>query len=214
MGRAGRLAHGWLLMVRADLPPETVREFVRPAIRAVPRAMAARLGPCHILLSERLESPAGTEVSSRWSQTGESLDIIVATKAVAAHDLTMELLLCLGQALWENTVGGEREAYWKLLGAEIEAGATGEIDDEALREKRALLSSRTSARSIRRLQKYAQASFAATAAEYIHSLWHDVTIRTGPEHLAAPWLRRRLDLMARWFPPNPGYRLFVRQSSR
>ena len=30
----------------------------------------------------------------------------------------------------------------------------------------------------------------------------DVTLRSGPEHLPAEWLRRRLELFERWFPPN------------
>jgi hypothetical protein len=97
------------------------------------------------------------------------------------------------------------------LSAEIEAGVSGEIDEEALAEKRALLGSRVSARSRRRLERYARASFAGTAAEYIHCLWHDVTVRSGPEHLPAPWLRRRLQMLAGWFPPNRGYRLFPLQ---
>jgi hypothetical protein len=45
-------------------------------------------------------------------------------------------------------------------------------------------------------------------AEYVRRLWHEVTVRTGPDYLPAAPLRRRLELMARWFPPNRGYRLF------
>ena len=44
--------------------------------------------------------------------------------------------------------------------------------------------------------------------QYIHSLWHDVTVRTSEEHLPAQWLRRRLEFLARWFPPDRGHRLF------
>ncbi len=54
---------------------------------------------------------------------------------------------------------------------------TGEIDEDALEEKCRLLSSRISASSSRRLESYGAASFAGTAAEYIHSLWHDLTAR-------------------------------------
>jgi hypothetical protein len=58
------------------------------------------------------------------------------------------------------------------------------------------------------LESYGFASFAGTAAEYVHCLWHEVTVRQGPDHLPPQWLRRRLELLAGWFPPDPGYRLF------
>jgi hypothetical protein len=95
-----------------------------------------------------------------------------------------------------------------LLCDEISMGFEGEIDEQALEEKRSLFESRSHANNVKRLTGYARASFAGTVAEYVHCLWHEVTIRTGPDHLPAEPLRRRLELMARWFPPNRGYRLF------
>ena len=200
-----RLAHGWELTDQPGLSPHLVAELIRPALRAVPAALAARLGACRIWLPSELENP---DLSSRWTQTGERLEIEVATEGTEEHDVAMELLLCLGQALWETAGPGDRAAYLKLLLEEIEAEVSGEIDEQALREKRLALASRLSARSRRRLERYACASFAGTVAEYVHCLWHDVTIRTGPDYLSAPWLRRRLETLARWFPPGRGYRLF------
>jgi len=193
-----RLAHGWRITGPRD-------PAVTQAVRAVPRAMAARLGPCGVQLAER------PGFGSRWRRTAAGLEVVVATAGVTPHDVALELLLCLGQALWETTTPAEREAWWTLLGGEIEAGVLGEIDEDALGEKRALLTGRASARSRRRFLRYARASFSATAAEYVHCLWHDVTVRTGTPHLAPRWLRRRLQLMAGWFPPNPGYALFPLQ---
>jgi hypothetical protein len=200
-----RLAHGWRLTERLDASDEVIRNFIRPAVRAVPRALAARLKSCRISLPPRLTNLA---LTSQWVQTNEGLEIEVASEKIDGHELALEVLLCLGQALWESALPGEREAYLKLLAAETEAAVSGEIDDDALREKHALFSSRTSARSWTRLERYTRASFAGTVAEYVHCLWHDVTVRTGPEHLPAPWLRRRLEMLARWFPPDRGHRLF------
>jgi hypothetical protein len=204
--RTRRLAHGWELTGLPGLSPHLVAEFIRPALRAVPGSLAARLGPCRLSLPARLRNP---DLSSRWTQTGERLEIEVATEGTEEHDVAMELLLCLGQALWETAGPGNRTAYLKLLLEEIEAEVSGEIDEQALEEKRLVLASRLSARSPRRFQRYARASFAGTLAEYLHCLWHDVTIRTGPDHLPALWLRRRLETLARWFPPDRGYRLFA-----
>jgi hypothetical protein len=87
---------------------------------------------------------------------------------------------------------------WELA---VPAGAS-------LKEKRALLGGNISAASERRLERYGRASFAGTASEYVHCLWHDVKVVSGPEHLPAQQLRRRLELLSGWFPPGRGHKLF------
>ena len=202
-----RLAHRWKLDRSPGLSDVLVREFIRPAARAVPSGMARRLGACRISLPAT-EDPA---VSSRWTETSAGLEIRVMTLGREDHDIALELLLCLGQALWEKLSDAEFRAYWLLLADEIRSGTQGEIDEQALEEKRALLAGRFYARSPRHLARYGRASFAGTAAEFVHCLWHDVSARTGPGYLPAPQLRRRLALLARWFPPGRGYRLFPRR---
>ena len=203
-----RLAHGWRLVDQPDVPEEIIRNFIRPAVRAVPHALAARLKNCRISLLPHLMNPA---LASQWVTTKDGLEVELAIKGIDGHDLALELLLCLGQALWEVALPDERKAYLKLLRAEIEAGVIGEIDQESLCEKSALFSCSAFARSRSRLEQYARSSFAGTVAEYVHCLWHDVTVRAGSEHLPAPWLRRRLELLARWFPPDRCHRLFPRR---
>lgn len=199
-----RLAHGWTLNPGSGASRALVCEFIRPAVKAVPSTMARRLGFCRsTLLAE-----AKPGVASRWTITDSGLEVSLATAGVEAHDVAMELLLCLGQALWERLSEAELCAYWLLLREEIGKGVEGEIDEQALEEKRSLFASRANAESAARLMRYGRASFAGTAAEYVHSLWHDVTVRTGPDYLPAPQLRRRLELLAGWFPPDRGYRLF------
>lgn len=202
-----RLAHGWQVEAAGGAPEELITSYVRPAVRAVPSSLAGRLKPFRIRLRERLDDP---EAASQWVESADHIEIAVACDGVQAHDVALEVLLCVGQALWETLSPAESAAYLVLLSHEIVDCVTGEIDDEALEKKRRLMGGRASARSRRRLEEYARASFAATAAEYVHCLWHDVTVRKGPEHLPPRCLRRRLELLARWFPPNRGYRLFAR----
>lgn len=203
---SARLTHGWQLETAPGLPVELADDFVRPAVRAVPGALATRLKSCRIRLVGGLEEPGE---ASRWVESAEGLEITVRCEGVEAHDVALELLVCLGQALWEALEPGQRASYLVLLCDEIAACVTGEMDEVALAAKRRLMAGRASARSRRRLEDYARASFAATAAEYVHCLWHNVTARTGSEHLPARYLRRRLELLARWFPPDRGYRLFA-----
>lgn len=199
-----RLAHGWTLVRGPSMSAVLVREFIRPAVRAVPSSMAQRLGSCRISLPP--EVAAG--VASRWTITKGGLDVSVTTAGVEDHDVAMELLLCLGQGLWERLTDGELHAYWTLLYDEIGMGIEGEIDEQALQGKRSLVESRPHGNNMKRLTRYGCASFAGTVAEYVHCLWHEVTVRRGPDYLPVLPLRRRLELLAAWFPPNRGYRLF------
>ena len=199
-----RLAHGWTLVHGPSLSAALVREFIRPAVRAVPSSLARRLGSCRISLPPEVASG----VASRWTMANGGLEVSVMTAGIEVHDVAMDLLLCLGQGLWETLSDGELRAYWMLLCDEISMGIEGEIDEQALEEKRSLFESRSHANDVKRLTGYGRASFAGTVAEYVHCLWHEVTVRTGPDYLPAAPLRRRLELMARWFPPNRGYRLF------
>jgi hypothetical protein len=204
-----RLAHQWVLVSHACASESLVRGFIRPAVRAVPFSMARRLGPCRISLPA--EAQAG--VASRWTATASALEVSIATIDSEEHDIAMELLTCLGQALWERLSAAEKRAWWTILQNEIDSGIEGEIDEQALDEKRALFGSRRRATSAEHLERYGGASFAGTAAEYVHCLWHDVSIRSGADYLPAEPLRRRLELLARWFPPDRGYRLFPGSSS-
>lgn len=182
-----------------------IRDFMRPAVRSVPSRMARQIGFSRISLVADLGGP---QVASQWIASGQELTISISISGCEAHDVAMELLLCLGQALWQKLHPGQLKAYWLLLDAEFLAGIGGEIDEDALREKRALLGGRFSATSRRRLERYGCASFAGTAAEYVHSLWHAVEIVSGPEHLPAKQLRRRLELLQAWFPPDRGHKLY------
>ena len=199
---SARLAHGWRLVRGPGVSTTLVGEFIRPAVRAVPPSLARRLGACRI----ELVTEAAGGAASGWTTAADGFEITVATAGSQPHDIALELLLCLGQRLRETLSDGEVRAWWAMLASEIEAGIQGEIDEQALAQKRPLLRNR--ARSARRFARYAHASFAGTAAEYIHCLWHDVTVRSGPDHLPAWVLRRRLELLNRWFPAGRGYRLF------
>jgi len=200
-----RLPYGWRLLGSGVAGAETVRNFLRPALKAAPPEIAARLGFCRVAVRPELQ---GERVTSAWTRTALGFDIELAAEGIEPHDLALELLRCLGQALWEKLREPERAAWLKLLEAEIAAAVEGEIDEDALERKRALFANREAARDPGLLLEYAAASFAGTVAEYIHALWHDVTVRAGAERLPAAWLRRRLEFLARRYPPAHGRRLF------
>ncbi len=170
-------------------------EAIREALACLPASLAQRLGPVRFAVRASDE-----DVASRWQWGEAEIEVEVNESETSPHDCALEVLTCLGQALWHSESAGERRAWLELLREEIEAGVEGEVDERALREKRAMLASRVLAASPRRLEWYAEASFAGTMAEYVHSLWHRVTVQAGPDYLPLLWLRRRFALFSRWFP--------------
>jgi hypothetical protein len=82
----------------------------------------------------------GHTVVSRWSASGRELEIEIAAAGREGHDVAL--------ALWTKLTGGQQKAYWLLVDAELRAGTPGEIDEDALRQKKALLSDRVA--SVRR----------------------------------------------------------------
>ncbi len=170
-------------------------EAIREALACLPASLAQRLGPVRFAVRASDE-----DVASRWRWGNVGVEVEVNETETSPHDCALELLTCLGQAAWRSVSATERRAWLELLREEIEAGVEGEVDERALREKRAMLASRVLAASPRRLERYAEASFAGTMAEYVHLLWHEVTVQAGPDYLPLPWLRRRFALFSRWFP--------------
>jgi hypothetical protein len=88
------------------LSQSLVHGFIRPAVRAVPSSMARRLSPCQISFLAQAEDGA----TSRRTSTKSGLEISVTTAETDEHDAAMELLVCLGQALWDRLSAGERRA--------------------------------------------------------------------------------------------------------
>jgi hypothetical protein len=201
------LGHGWRLIAGRDVPQVLFSDFIRPAVRSVPPGMARQLGPCSVSVVDDLGGPS---LASQWTIDDREVEISIAAAGREHHDIALELLLCVGQALWGRLNPSQRRAYWLLVDEEISADIPGEIDEDALQQKELLLAGPCSAASDRRLESYGVASFAGTAAEYVHCLWHDVTIRSGPAFLPARQLRRRLEMLSRWYPPARGRRLFPR----
>ena len=171
-------------------------EAIREALASVPASLARRLGAVQVNLRASEE-----EVASQWRWGKTGVEVEVNPNETSPHDCALELLTCLGQAFWSSASAEERRAWLKLLREEIEAEVEGEIDERALLEKRAMLSSRVLATSARRMERYAEASFGGTMAEYVHALWHEVAINAGPDYLPLSWLRRRFELFSQWFPP-------------
>ena len=214
-----RLMHEWEFHSALALSPAEERTMVREPVQAVPAAMAQRLGKVRVLAVAYIacldtgdvvswQKPKGEAHTAAWVETPERINLLLACRELDAHDTGFELLGSVAELLRPRLSHSEIVAYNQILEEEIHHGVRGEIDEDALNAKQAYLASRNGRRFRAQFERYRDISFVSTAAEYMHGLWHDVQIRVGSEHLPVAQLRRRMDLMAELFPPNPGYRVF------
>ncbi|HXX23752.1 MAG TPA: hypothetical protein VEO19_11430 [Terriglobia bacterium] len=216
------LAHGWEIHSMIALTPAEERTMVREPAQAVPAGIAERLGPLRVLIVPYIAceesgdvvcpaKPKGETHTAAWVETSERTNLLLASREVDAHDTGFEFLASVAELLRPRLSTSELAAYDGLLDEELRHGVRGEIDEESLTAKQALLAIRPWRRSRLQYEPYRDVSLVSTIAEYMHGLWHDVQIRIGPQHLPLQQLRRRMTLMSNLFPPNPGYAVFAKE---
>jgi hypothetical protein len=216
-----RLAHNWEIHSMVALTPAEDRTMVREPAQAVPSGIAERIGALRVLLVPYIAcvesgdvvcsvKPKGETHTAAWVETSERTNLLLACREVDAHDTGFEFLASVAELLQPHLTASELAAYDQLLEEELRHGVRGEIDEESLTAKQALLAIRPWRRSRLQYEPYRNISLVSTLAEYMHGLWHDVQIRVGPEHLPLQPLRRRMNLMSTVFPPNPGYAVFAK----
>ena len=203
-----------------SLTPAEERTMIREPVQAVPAAVAQRVGKLRVLIVPFIAcleagdavyrvKPAGETHTAAWVETVDSTTLLLAGRELDAHDTGFELLASVSELLRPRFTSLELERYTQVLEEELRQHILGEIDEDALTAKRALLSARHWRRNRGQFEGYRDISLVSTVAEYMHGLWHDVQIRVGPDHLPLAQLRHRLRLMAELFPPNPGFQLFA-----
>lgn len=221
-GEGTEMAHGWGLHAVAPVTLAEAEAVLKEPAAAVPGSAAKRLASLRVFAVPYLscggeaefvatEAPAGEMHSSLWLEREEAqagsgngsrgrqaagIDLFITIRDANAHDAGFELLAAVADLLAPRLSDDEFLAYARLLQQEMAEGAAGEIDEDALE-------ARDSADP-----DYVAISLAATLAEYLHALWHDVEVRQGAGHLAAPFLRRRFEWLAGILPPDPGQTLF------
>lgn len=200
--------------------------MVREPARAAPATIAERLGKLRVLLVPYLlcsesgdavsfSKPKGETHSAVWLTAEDRTHLVLAARELDPHDTGFEFLASLADLLLPKLSSQELERYTQLLQEELRTGVTGEIDEEALAAKKPFAASpRAWRRNRAEFEHYRDVSLSSTVAEYMHGLWHDVQIRVGPDHLPVPQLRRRMNLLAEMFPPNPGYSVFSEEVAK
>lgn len=216
---------------------EVVKEYLEEPIAALPSSLAAMLPRISILLVPYLER-CGERGSGAKRKTRAAIekvgDFVVAERPLEgrqswASQVSFENETVLVFALKEQDVAEYHYRLYRRLAAlvaekwstevagsykaaireELTASVHGEVDDESWQAKQTLLRRQTNIKRESPLfADYLRQSFIDTLTLYLHGICCDIDVETGPRQLPSRYLRKRLNLLKKLYPPPSGYSVF------
>jgi len=215
---------------------EVVKEYLEEPVAALPPALAAMLPRVSILLVPYLErcGERGTATKRKSRAALEKVDFVVAERPSEgrqswASQVSFENETVLVFALKEQDVAEYHYRLYRKLAAlvaekwsyeaatgytgmirdELTAGVHGEVDDESWQAKQTLMRRQTNIKRESPLfADYVKQSFIDTLTLYLHGICCDIDVETGPRQLPSRYLRKRLNLLKKLYPPPSGYTVF------
>jgi len=216
---------------------EVVKEYLEEPVAALPPSLAGMLPRISILLVPYLErcGERGTGTKRKSRAALEKLgDFVVAERPTEGRQswtsqVSFENETVLVFALKEQDVAEYHYRLYRRLAAlvadkwsteaalsykqiireELTAGVHGEVDDESWQAKQVLLRRQANLKRESPLfGDYARQSFIDTLTLYLHGICCDIDVETGPRQLPSRYLRKRLNLLKRLYPPPSGYTVF------
>jgi hypothetical protein len=211
-----------------SLSEEDLHEYLTEPVASLPPAIAARLPRLEIFLVPYLERGIGAPGRTR---SASPEPFVAPDKPADAQSLASGFLLTESQAVLAFAVKDAEVAdyhyrfyrtiaelgagpagenvppdYSKLIRAEFDRSAHGEVDEESWRLKSELTArDRDNFGHSKRCRAYIRRSFIDTLTLYLHGICCDIDVETGPRQLASNLLRKRLRLLRTLFPPPDGY---------
>jgi hypothetical protein len=215
------------------LSEEEIREYLQEPIAALPPSIAAKLPKISILLVPYLERAQGRDRKScemvsmdkpseskvSWSAkvvlSKDEAVLAFALKDQEVADYHYRLYQLLASLMADHWTDDIRKQYYALMWDELLMKVHGEVDDASWQLKQALLPTlRPVRRETNSFKAYARQSFIDTLTLYLHGICCDIDVETGPRQLPSRYLRRRLELLEKLYPPPHGYSVFPEESKR
>jgi len=211
----------------ASLTEEDLKDYLDEPLAALSPLIASRLPEVSILLVPYLEQgESAKNQTSPWVSTvkpvearsilsGSVVDkggavLAFAVKDAEVADYHYRFYLAIANLIAGPKAEGVPLEYVKLVRAELEKGAHGEVDEPGWILKGTLTEAdtRNGARSSKRFKDYARQSFVDTLTLYMHGICCDIDVETGPRQLPSNLLRKRLQFIKSLYPPPQGYAVF------
>ena len=207
----------------AALEDEQVRQFLRDPAMATPRSLLERIPPIRLVLVPFLEKGSGGSTDFvAFERPANAKNL--ARSAFELEEAVFVFLAAEGQDVadyhyWFYNGIAEQAAsrvddaafarFSGLVADELNRNARGEVDERSYQLKQKLNRKQRLPGSDSKLMKdYFRQALEDTLTLYLHGLCCDIDVEPGSRQLASRYLRKRLELLAEIFPPNPGYTVF------
>ena len=206
-----------------SLDAEQQRQFLQEPTEAIPTALLERLVPLRLLLVPYLEkgtagSPGLVAFEKPSNQrllrraifdVREEMFLLFAVEQQDVADYHYELFSMVAGLACGALREEEFSRFSTLVLDELNRGTRGEVDEAGLHLKLQLQRRQhLPGRNTKLMRRYVRQALEDTLTLFLHGLCCDINVDPGPRQLASRYLRRRLELLAEIFPPNPGHLLF------
>lgn len=204
------------------LEPDQVRQYLNEPIAAIPKTLLEHLPPLRLVLVPYLEKgpngsndlvcferPQARSLTSSVFDVGDALFLFLAAEQQEVADFHYWFYHGVAELESERIEPEVYHRYQGLILDEMNRMARGEVDERSyeLKHKMARRAGKPASET-KAMRQYVNQSLADTLTLYLHGLCCDIDVEPGPRQLASRYVRRRLELLAEVFPPNPGYVLF------
>lgn len=216
----------------SDLPltEEDIREYLEEPIAALPPSVLSQLPKVSILLVPYLEhvrekggSQSGEMVRTArpsedrvsWTScvlSNEGAVLAFALKDQEVADYHYHFYRLLAELVTEQWADKARTEYTDLIREELEREVHGEVDELSWKLKQGLAHRKASTRESKASREYVRQSFIDTMTLYLHGICCDIDVEAGPRQIPGRYLRRRLELLQRLYPPPSGYAVFPEEA--
>jgi hypothetical protein len=220
---------------------EVVKEYLEEPVAALPPTLARTMPRISILLVPYLERSGERSNGKRKRLTADrSAEFVVAERPAHgkqswASQVSFENETVLFFALKEQDVAEyhyrlyrklaaivaeswsreARDAFKTVIREELIGMVHGEVDDDSWQAKQALMRRQSNiSRESPLFNEYVKQSFIDTLTLYLHGICCDIDVETGPRQLPSRYLRKRLNLLKRLYPPPGSYAVFPEDRER
>lgn len=208
---------------------EDLKQYLHEPIDALPPKLCALLPHIGIVLVPFLEKGAGRsgdsvafhppkeprQLFSSAIKRGDTATFFFAIKNEEVSGYHYSFYNAIASLVFERLSPEARDLFSRVLREELTAHVHGEVDERSWRLKQALVRQEAKGREeAKRFREYASQAFEDTLTLFLHGICCDIDVDTGPRQMPSRYLRKRLQVLNKLFPPPEGHTVFPEEGGR